>query len=174
MWCYYNNADSVELVINGKSAGFSKKTSDRLHAEWRVKFEPGKVEALAWKDGKVVSKETIATAGKPNKVRLTPDRRTIAANGKDLSYITVEILDQDGNPCPNAENLVNFEVEGCGFIAGVDNGSQTSMERFKDNKRKAFYGKCMLVIQSNRRQGTIKIKAAADGLEAAETTVEAK
>ncbi len=174
MWCYYNNADSVELVINGKSAGFSKKTSDRLHAEWRVKFEPGKVEALAWKDGKVVRKETIATAGKPNKVRLTPDRRTIAANGKDLSYITVEILDQDGNLCPNAENLVNFEVEGCGFIAGVDNGSQTSMERFKDNKRKAFYGKCMLVIQSNRRQGPIKIKAAADGLEAAETTVEAK
>ena len=174
MWCYYNDADSVELVVNGKSAGFSKKTGSRRHAEWRVRYEPGMVEAVAWKDGKAVRRKTIRTAGSPAQIRLTPDRREIAADGRDLSYVTVEILDKDGNLCPNADNLVKFEVEGSGFIAGVDNGSQTSMERFKDNKRKAFYGKCMLVVQNNGKAGRISVRAVAEGLKEAEAVIASK
>lgn len=174
MWCYYNDADSVELVVNGKSAGFSKKTDSRRHAEWRVRYEPGMVEAVAWKDGKAVRRKTIRTAGSPAQIRLTPDRREIAADGRDLSYVTVEILDKDGNLCPNADNLVKFEVEGSGFIAGVDNGSQTSMERFKDNKRKAFYGKCMLVVQNNGKAGRISVRAVAEGLKEAEAVIASK
>jgi len=174
MWCYYNDADSVELVVNGKSAGFSKKTGSRRHAEWRVRYEPGMVEAVAWKDGKAVRRKTIRTAGSPAQVRLTPDRREIAADGRDLSYVTVEILDKDGNLCPDADNLVKFEVEGSGFIAGVDNGSQTSMERFKDNKRKAFYGKCMLVVQNNGKAGRISVRAVAEGLKEAEAVIASK
>lgn len=174
MWCYYNDADSVELVVNGKSAGFSKKTGSRRHAEWRVRYEPGMVEAVAWKDGKAVRRKTIRTAGSPAQIRLTPDRREIAADGRDLSYVTVEILDKDGNLCPDADNLVKFEVEGSGFIAGVDNGSQTSMERFKDNKRKAFYGKCMLVVQNNGKAGRISVRAVAEGLKEAEAVIASK
>lgn len=174
MWCYYNDADSVELVVNGKSAGFSKKTDSRRHAEWRVRYEPGMVEAVAWKNGKAVRRKTIRTAGSPAQVRLTPDRREIAADGRDLSYVTVEILDKDGNLCPDADNLVKFEVEGSGFIAGVDNGSQTSMERFKDNKRKAFYGKCMLVVQNNGKAGRISVRAVAEGLKEAEAVIASK
>ena len=174
MWCYYNDADSVELVVNGKSAGFSKKTGSRRHAEWRVRYEPGMVEAVAWKDGKAVRRKTIRTAGSPAQVRLTPDRREIAADGRDLSYVTVEILDKDGNLCPDADNLVKFEVKGSGFIAGVDNGSQTSMERFKDNKRKAFYGKCMLVVQNNGKAGRISVRAVAEGLKEAEAVIASK
>lgn len=174
MWCYYNDADSVELVVNGKSAGFSKKTGSRRHAEWRVRYEPGMVEAVAWKDGKAVRRKTIRTAGIPAQIRLTPDRREIAADGRDLSYVTVEILDKDGNLCPNADNLVKFEVEGSGFIAGVDNGSQTSMERFKDNKRKAFYGKCMLVVRNNGKAGRISVRAVAEGLKEAEAVIASK
>lgn len=174
MWCYYNDADSVELVVNGKSAGFSKKTGSRRHAEWRVRYEPGMVEAVAWKDGKAVRRKTIRTAGSPAQIRLTPDRREIAADGRDLSYVTVEILDKDGNLCPNADNLVKFEVEGSGFIAGVDNGSQTSMERLKDNKRKAFYGKCMLVVQNNGKAGRISVRAVAEGLKEAEAVIASK
>lgn len=174
MWCYYNDADSVELVVNGKSAGFSKKTGSRRHAEWRVRYEPGMVEAVAWKDGKAVRRKTIRTAGSPAQIRLTPDRREIAADGRDLSYVTVEILDKDGNLCPNADNLVKFEVEGSGFIAGVDNGSQTSMERFKDNKRKAFYGKCMLVVQNNGKAGRISVRAVAEGIKEAEAVIASK
>lgn len=174
MWCYYNDADSVELVVNGKSAGFSKKTGSRRHAEWRVRYEPGMVEAVAWKDGKAVRRKTIRTAGSPAQIRLTLDRREIAADGRDLSYVTVEILDKDGNLCPNADNLVKFEVEGSGFIAGVDNGSQTSMERFKDNKRKAFYGKCMLVVRNNGKAGRISVRAVAEGLKEAEAVIASK
>lgn len=174
MWCYYNDADSVELVVNGKSAGFSKKTGSRRHAEWRVRYEPGMVEAVAWKNGEAVRRKVIRTAGSPAQVRLTPDRREIAADGRDLSYVTVEILDKDGNLCPNADNLVKFEVEGSGFIAGVDNGSQTSMERFKDNKRKAFYGKCMLVVQNNGKAGRISVRAVAEGLKEAEAVIASK
>lgn len=174
MWCYYNDADSVELVVNGKSAGFSKKTGSRRHAEWRVRYEPGMVEAVAWKNGKAVRRKVIRTAGSPAQVRLTPDRREIAADGRDLSYVTVEILDKDGNLCPDADNLVKFEVKGSGFIAGVDNGSQTSMERFKDNKRKAFYGKCMLVVQNNGKAGRISVRAVAEGLKEAEAVIASK
>lgn len=85
-------------------------------------------------------------------IRLTPDRNILKTDGTDLSFVTVEILDAEGNICPLADNLVRFEVEGNLFIAGVDNGSQTSMERFKDNKRKAFNGKCLVVLQNNGKQ----------------------
>ena len=165
LWAYYNNADEVELFINGKSQGVRSKGKDDLHVCWRVTFEPGTVKAVSRKDGKVVAEQEIHTAGEPAQVRLTPDRASIHANGRDLSFVTVEILDKDGNLCPNADNEVTFDVQGDGFIAGVDNGSPISMERFKANHRKAFYGKCLVVIQNNGQSGNISLTATADGLE---------
>lgn len=165
MWCYYNQADEVELFVNGKSQGVKAKDENHLHVVWRVKYEPGSVKVVARKDGKVVGEKEIQTAGEPKKIRLTPDRNTLNADGKDLSFVTVEIVDAEGNLCPLADNLVHFEVEGNLFIAGVDNGSQTSMERFKDNKRKAFNGKCLVVLQNNGKTGAARLKAVAEGLE---------
>lgn len=165
MWCYYNQADEVELFVNGKSQGVKAKDENHLHVVWRVKYEPGSVKVVARKNGKVVGEEEIRTAGEPKKIRLTPDRNTLNADGKDLSFVTVEIVDAEGNLCPLADNLVHFEVEGNLFIAGVDNGSQTSMERFKDNKRKAFNGKCLVVLQNNGKTGAARLKAVAEGLE---------
>ncbi len=165
LWAYYNNADEVELFINGKSQGVRSKGKDDLHVCWRVTFEPGTVKAVSRKDGKVVAEQEIHTAGEPAQVRLTPDRVSIHADGRDLSFVTVEILDKDGNLCPNADNEVTFDVQGDGFIAGVDNGSPISMERFKANHRKAFYGKCLVVIQNNGKSGNISLTATADGLE---------
>lgn len=165
MWCYYNQADEVELFVNGKSQGVKAKDENHLHVVWRVKYEPGSVKVVARKDGKVVGEEEIRTAGEPKKIRLTPDRNTLNADGKDLSFVTVEIVDAEGNLCPLADNLVHFEVEGNLFIAGVDNGSQTSMERFKDNKRKAFNGKCLVVLQNDGKAGAARLKAVAEGLE---------
>mgnify|MGYP002436253495 FL=1 len=165
MWCYYNQADEVELFVNGKSQGVKAKDGNHLHVVWRVKYEPGSVKVVARKDGKVVGEKEIQTAGEPKKIRLTPDRNTLNADGKDLSFVTVEIVDAEGNLCPLADNLVHFEVEGNLFIAGVDNGSQTSMERFKDNKRKAFNGKCLVVLQNNGKTGAARLKAVAEGLE---------
>lgn len=165
MWCYYNQADEVELFVNGKSQGVKAKDENHLHVVWRVKYEPGSVKVVARKDGKVVGEKEIRTAGEPKKIRLTSDRNTLNADGKDLSFVTVEIVDAEGNLCPLADNLVHFEVEGNLFIAGVDNGSQTSMERFKDNKRKAFNGKCLVVLQNNGKTGAARLKAVAEGLE---------
>ena len=164
MWCYYNNADEVELYINGKSQGIRSKDAQHLHVMWNVTFEPGTVKVVARKNGVETASQEIHTAGEPAQIRLTPDRSTIKADGTDLSFVTVEILDKDGNLCPNADNLVQFEISGNGFIAGVDNGNPISLERFKDNKRKAFYGRCLVVLQNNGKKGTIKLDAVSEGL----------
>ena len=171
MWCYYNNADEVELFINGVSQGVRSKDAEHLHVVWNVTFEPGTVKVVARKEGVETASQEIHTAGNPAQIRLTPDRSTIKADGKDLSFITIEILDEDGNLCPNAENLVEFNINGNGFIAGVDNGSPISLERFKDNKRKAFYGKCLVVVQNDGKKGNIQIEATSEGLKHAQTTI---
>ncbi|WP_373735783.1 glycoside hydrolase family 2 TIM barrel-domain containing protein [Bacteroides heparinolyticus] len=164
LWAYYNNADEVELFVNGASQGVRSKGKDDFHVMWRVRYEPGTIKAVSRKGGKVVAEQEISTAGEPAQIRLTPDKSTISADGKDLSFVTVEILDKDGNLCPNAENDVTFAVAGAGFIAGVDNGNPVSLEKFKANHRKAFYGKCLVVLQNNGQSGSIRLTAAADGL----------
>ena len=168
MWCYYNNADEVELFVNGVSQGVKSKTDDCLHAAWRVVYEPGQVDVVAHKDGKEVARKTIRTAVEPAKIRLTGDQYGRGAEDDALMFVTVEITDADGNLCPLADNLVNFELVGdSAFIAGVDNGNPVSMERFKDNKRKAFYGKCLVVLQAEKVGKTI-LRATSDGLESDE------
>lgn len=171
MWAYYNQADEVELFVNGKSQGVKRKNNDEYHVAWRVKFERGTVKAVARKAGKVVLEKEIHTAGEPAQISLTADRSEILADGKDLSFITVEILDKDGNVCPNAHNLVHFNVKGNAFIAGVDNGSPFSLERFKDNKRKAFYGKCLVVLQNDGKSGTATLTATSVGMQEASINI---
>ena len=171
MWCYYNQADEVELFINGKSQGVRKKAdSHQYHVMWRVTFEPGEVKVVARKEGKQVREQVIRTAGAPDHIRLTSDRNAIYANGKSLAFVTVEIVDKDGNVCPNAENQVFFTVEGNATIAGVDNGLQTSMERFKADNRKAFAGKCLVVLQSKKKPGNIRLTA--KGVDLRQATLE--
>ncbi len=174
MWAFYNNADEVELFVNGKSQGVRGKGKDDFHVMWRVKYEPGMVKAVSRKEGKVVAEQEIHTAGDPARVVLTPDHDVIRADGKDLSFVTVEVCDRDGNLCPNADNDVAFTVEGSGFIAGVDNGSPISMEKFKDNHRKAFYGKCLVVVQNDGGTGEIRVTAASRGLEKAVAVIKAE
>ena len=139
-----------------------------------MRYVPGTIKAVSRKDGKVVLEKEIHTAGEPAGIRLTADRTTISADGTDLGFVTVEVVDKDGNLCPNADNLINFDIDGNAFIAGVDNGCAYSMERFKDNKRKAFYGKCLVVLQNNGSKGKAKLTATADGLTTTSLTVRAK
>lgn len=186
LWAYYNNADEVELYLNGRSQGIRRKLpspcdkrphtdehqeahegSTPYHVRWRLTFEPGEVKAVARKEGRVVAEQTLRTTGAPAAIRLTPDRIRLKADGRDLSYVTVEVIDEEGNLCPLADNDIQFALEGPATIAGVDNGSPISMERFKSDHRKAFYGKCLVVIQSHSRVGTIRLKAHSNGLEAA-------
>ena len=152
LWCYYNNADEVELFINGKSEGIRRKAdSHQYHVMWRVTFEPGEVKAVSRKDGKVVCEQTIRTAGSPAKIRLTKDYQ-----GKDLCFVCVDVIDANGNLCPWAEDQICFSVSGDAQIIGTDNGCQTSMESFKAPQRKAFFGKCMVVVKGH---GTLKAQS---------------
>ncbi len=172
MWCYYNQADEVELYINGKSMGVRRKAdSHQYHVMWRVTFEPGEVKVVARQDGREVRQKVIRTAGPPHHLRLTTDRQTMAADGKSLTFITVEVVDKDGNLCPNAENQVFFEVDGNVNIAGVDNGCQTSMERFKADNRKAFNGKCLVVLRAGKQPGKATLKAKAVDLKTETITI---
>ena len=174
VWAYYNNADEVELYLNGKSLGIKKKEGDDLHVMWRVPFEPGTLKAVSRKDGKVVLTREIHTAGAPAKIELVADRSNIKADGKDLSFITVKILDKDGNVVPNADNKFEFKVKGAGFIASVDNGDETSHDPFKANYRKAFHGLALAIIQSKGIPGNITLTAVSTGLNAAVLRVKAK
>lgn len=150
MWCYYNQADEVELYINGKSQGVRRKAdSHQYHVMWRVTFEPGEVKVVARKDGKEVRQQTIHTAGQPHHLQLSIDYQ-----GKNTTFVKVEVVDEHGNRCPWAENQVFFDTDAT--IIGVDNGNQTSLERFKDNKRKAFFGRCFVVLDGH---GTLKAKS---------------
>lgn len=174
MCCYYNHADEVELWVNGVSQGVRTKPEGKFHAMWRVAFEPGEVKVVSRSGGREIASQTIYTAGEPAQIRLTPDRTILDADGRDLCFVTVEVLDKDGNLCPDADNLVNFDVTGNAFIAGVDNGSPSSMERFKDNKRKAFHGKCLVVLQNDGSSGVATLNAVSDRLSSAQVTIEAQ
>jgi beta-galactosidase len=169
----YFNCEEVELFLNDESQGIRKKEGDALHAMWRLTYVPGTLKAIGRTGGKEVITQVINTAGEPEKIQLTADRTSIAADGSDLSFIMVDILDTNGNLVPYADNLVNFEVTGNAFIAGVDNGCQTSMEPFKANYRKAFNGKCLVVVQSNGKPGTITLNAKSGNLEGASVEIKA-
>lgn len=174
VWVYYNNADEVELLLNNRSLGKKTKTDDDLHVWWRVPFEPGILTAISKKNGIEVLRKEMHTASKPAKIILEADRNSIEASGKDLSFITVKVVDETGTVVPDAGHLITFDVTGSGVIAGVDNGDPVSHESFKSNRRKVFYGLVLLVVQSKIQAGKIHVKATATGLQSAAIDIDVK
>ncbi len=183
VWAYYNNADEVELFLNGRSLGVKKKQGDDLHIMWRVMFEPGTIKAISRKNarlndkvgqGKIVLAKEIKTAGVAAKIELIADRKIIKANGEDMSFVTVRILDADGNLVPRADNLVQFKIDGEAFIASVDNGDPVSHEPFKASYRKAFNGLALAIIQSKEKPGKVTLTATSEGLKQASITIDLK
>ena len=174
VWCF-SNCESVELFLNGTSLG-EKKFSDtkELHLAWKVPYAAGTLKAIAKNNGMAVCTDEVQTAGSPAKIVLTPDRTEINADGDDLSNIKIEIVDNNGRVCPNADNLVKFNIEGAGLLVGVGNGNSASHESFKANERKAFHGLCLAVVQSIRKSGAIKLSATSEGLQGAEASIRAK
>ncbi len=174
----YSNADSVELFVNGQSQG-SKKVPHLGHVEWKIRYEPGSIEARGTKDGKVVLTEKRETTGAGVAIRLTADRTEINADGEDVAVITVEALDKDGRPVPTAQNFINFHVSGEGALIGVGNGDPNCQESDKEPKRSLFNGLAQVILQSTKQAGTITIKAAKEGwegpsLQSAELTITTK
>ncbi|BDU23940.1 glycoside hydrolase family 2 TIM barrel-domain containing protein [Flavobacterium sp. GSB-24] len=164
VWAYYNKADEVELFLNGKSVGKRSKKGDDLHVMWRIPFEAGTLKAVSRKDGKVVLEKEIKTAGNPSQLKLTADRSTIKADKNDLSFITVDILDNKGTLAPNANNEINFSLKGNGKIVGVCSGDPVSHEPYKGTKHTALAGKCLVIVQSGDQSGRLELTAKANGL----------
>ncbi|HPV87830.1 MAG TPA: DUF4982 domain-containing protein, partial [Bacteroidales bacterium] len=162
LWAYYNRADSVELFLNGRSLGVSTKTPDRLHAFWRVVYEPGTVMAVSYSEGKEFMRRSVTTAGEPASLLLTADRNVLDADGYDLAFITVTVMDAEGNLVPYAAETIRFEVEGPAVIEAVDNGSPISHEPFKATERKAFHGKCLVILRAGTEPGKVTLKATSE------------
>lgn len=171
---YYNNADEVELFLNGTSLGVQNKSGDDLHVKWRVPFKPGTLKAVSRKDGKTVLIKEVKTAGRAAKIILKADRSGIKADGKDLSFITATIVDKNGNRVPDANNLIKFKIKGMGFIAGVDSGDPVSHESFKANQHTVLNGRALAILQSNGKAGKITLTANANGLQPSRVVVAAK
>jgi len=171
IWAYYNNADEVELFLNGKSLGVKSKSGDELHVKWRVPFVAGSLKAISRKDGKIVLITETKTAGAPAKIILSADRNQVKADGNDLSFITAKVVDVNGVLVPDAANLIQFSVTGNAVIVGTDNGCQTSMESFKATSHKAFNGLCLAVIQAGVKAGAITITATSKGLSPASVKI---
>jgi beta-galactosidase len=166
----YTNYDSAELFVNGKSMGVQKKNmstpQNRYRLMWMdVKYEPGTVKVIAFdKEGKPVAEKEIKTAGKPHKIILNPDRKTIDADGKDLSYVEVSVVDKNGIPCPTATNQLKFKVSGKGNYRAACNGDATSLELFHLPTMKLFSGKLVVLVQSLKEAGDIKLSVTGKGL----------
>jgi beta-galactosidase len=159
----YSNCEEVELLLNGRSLG-RKPIVGKMDLTWLAPYEPGALKAIAYKAGRPAAEKQYTTAGPPAAIRLTPDRQTIAADGKDVVHATVEIVDAAGNLVPHADNRVRFEVSGPGRIIGVDNGNPLDIEPTKADNRKAFFGMCLAIVQSAGQAGTLRIAAGSDAL----------
>ncbi len=169
----FTSGDEGELFLNGKSLGRKKKGPYEYRLRWDdVVYQPGTLKAVTYKNGKKWASDVMETAGDAAKLKLEPDRNTIRADGRDLSFVTVMVKDKEGRTAPRADNSIHFEIEGPGEIVATDNGDPTSFELFQSHDRKAFYGLCLVIVRGERgHSGTIKLTAKADGLENGVTTI---
>jgi beta-galactosidase len=158
----YSNLDEVELFANGKSQG-RKKIERFGHAEWKVKYEPGAIEARGWKEGKQVLSDKRETTGVGVSIRLTADRTEIDADGEDVAILKVEVLDKEGRAVPTAMNRIGFKVKGAGALIGVGNGDPNCQESDKGHKRSLFNGLAQAIVQATKEAGTIEIEAVKEG-----------
>ncbi|HEX2926878.1 MAG TPA: carbohydrate-binding protein [Ruminiclostridium sp.] len=168
VWAY-SNCDKVELFLNGSSLG-SKSVGTAGHLTWNVPWASGTLRAKGTKGDTVVYDEVV-TAGAASKVLLKPDRTSVKADGKDLIYIETDIADSNNVTVPTADNAVNFSISGPGVIVGVDNGNPISTESYKGNSRKAFSGKCLVIVQPTKVNGTITVTASSNGLSAGSVSI---
>jgi beta-galactosidase len=146
-------------------------STGKLHLTWHVPFEPGRLVAVAKRDGVEVARDELRTAGAPYTLRLTPDKKVVKADGKSLSFVTVEVVDANGTIVPNAENAIALSVEGSGKLVGVDSGREESAEGYKTASRNAFHGKALAIVSSAHDAGPITFKATSPGLLPVTTTL---
>lgn len=167
----YTNYPSAELFINGKSYGRQTKhkngtVENRYRLMWHdAVYQPGEVRVVAYDEqGNPVAEKTIRTAGKPHHIELVTDRSSLQADGKDLAYVTLRIVDKNGNLCPNDGRLVSFKVKGAGKYRASANGDPTCLDLFHKPEMHAFGGMLTVIVQSGEKTGEIELQATAKGI----------
>jgi len=171
----YSTCEKVELFLNEQSLGIKPTThQERFMALFEVPYEPGVIKAAGYSNNELVVTCELTTVGTPECIHLSTDRSILQAGEVDLSYITVEICDSLGQIHPSAENNIFFTAQGPGNIVAVGNANPVSTEPYIGNQRKAFRGRCIVVIKSNGEVGDIILNAQADGLVGAELKVQVK
>ncbi|HZY25667.1 MAG TPA: DUF4982 domain-containing protein, partial [Bacteroidales bacterium] len=171
----YSSCSQAELFLNKKSLG--KKNTDRSTkyiATWQVPYEPGILQVVGYEGRKQIAKAELQTAEEPKQIKLYADRNIIKSDGQDLSYITVELTDDEGKRNPLAENQVSFEVEGPGTIAGTGNANPVSLESFQSSCHQAWQGKCMVIVKSDTIPGKIILRATSAGMKTASMEIDSK
>lgn len=169
----YTNCEAVELFLNGKSFG-KKKATPFEKLEWELVYQPGKLEARGYKNGKLVTKVLVETTTEPSQVSLNSDTDQLKADGCDVAVIRVGIKDAKGRVVPIADNLVKFSIKGPGTIIGTGNGNPSSHEPDKASHRKAFNGYCLVLVQSDKKAGEIRLKALSEGLKETEIIIKSR
>jgi beta-galactosidase len=165
VWCH-SNLEKVELFLNSGSLGV-KEVPRYSHVAWKVPYKPGTLEARGYRGGQQVLVARQETAGGAAKILLRPDRQEILADGEDVSLVEVQVLDKEDRIVPVADNEIMFTLSGTGKVIGVGNGDPSSHEPDKTHKRRAFNGLCMVIIQSAKEPGEIRLEASSPGLEPA-------
>jgi beta-galactosidase len=175
----YTNCDSVELFLNGRSFGIKalefprqgnsggwnrydrpliNTTTSDLHLIWDVSYEPGTLKAIGRRGGKIVAEQEIKTTGSPAAIRLSVDRNSIT-DQRDVTHVKIEVIDDNGNIVPDANEMIKLNIEGAGTLIGLDNGNPTDHTSMKSNERRTFNGLALAVIQSSHKPGSIKVQA---------------
>jgi len=169
----YTSGDEAELFLNGRSLGRKKRAAYDYRLRWEdVKYEPGELHVVAYRNGRRWAEDTMKTTGAPTKLTLKADRTRIKADGEDLSFVTVMVSDSNGLLVPGSRNRLRFEISGPGEIVATDNGDATNLESFQAKERNAYNGLCLVVIRSRRAMpGQIKLRAQSPGLNGAEIVI---
>ncbi len=172
----FTSGNEAELFLNGKSLGKKKKGEYEYRLRWdEIRYEPGELKAVAYKNGGVWAEETVKTTGEAAQLKATADRKIISADGKDLSFVTLEICDNEGLMVPRSNNLIEFSIEGPGEIVATDNGDPMNLVAFPSLSRNAFNGMALAIVRSKPgKKGTILLKAKSAGLKDAEIKIESK
>jgi beta-galactosidase len=171
----YTSGDEAELYLNGTSLGRKKKEPFQYRLCWdSVKYEPGELKVIAFKDGKEWATDLKKTSGPAFKLQLSIDTIDLCADGKDLAFISLTILDKNDLVVPTADNLVRFKVSGPGVITAVGNGDPTNHNSFQSDKYKAFHGQCLLIVHSTEEKGLIHVIAESDTLTSVHVVIQSR
>ena len=176
----YTNYPSAELFVNGKSYGKQSKSNESLQHRYRLMwtdavYEPGELKVVAYdSNGKVTEEKVVLTAGKPHHMEIVADRKTLTADGQDLTYLTVQVVDKDGNRCPDDGRLIRFSVTGAGTYRAAANGDPTCLDRFQLPQMHAFSGQLTAIVQAGEKGGTLVFEAKAEGLKVGKISLEVR